>query len=260
MAMRLSTGLRNFMLSNGPLKRAMEGGVIKIYSGAQPTSPDDTVPGASTLLATLSLASGAVTSETVPEGKVTLDSGASGSVDSITVNAEEILGVAVAFDTSLTVTATAVAAQINKYLSKGTAEYVASAVGAVITITAVPNSGNIAAAVVSSATTIGTTDVAVGTETTGVDSVNGLTYGTAASGALAKASGVWSGVAVASGTAGWWRHYGPEADAGGADATKNRIDGTCGTSGADMNMSSTAITSGATQTLDSFSLTLPLAA
>lgn len=260
MAMRISTGLRNFMLSNGPLKRAMQGGVIKIYSGAQPTSPNDTVPSSSTLLVTLTLASGAITAETIPEGSVNLDSGGSGSVDTITVNGEDILGAAVDFDSDLSTTATAVAAQINKFLSKGTAEFVASTDGAKVILTAVPNSGDYSAAVSSTSTTIATTDVAVGTETSGVDSANGLTYGVASSGAIAKASGVWSGVGAASGTAGWFRHYGPESDAGGASTTKNRIDGTCGTSGADMNMSSTAITSGATQTLDSFSLTLPMAA
>lgn len=66
-------------------------------------------------------------------GSVTLTTGAAGSVDTITVNAVNIMSSSVAYTTSLSATATAVAANINAYSTT----YTAVAVGAVITITAV---------------------------------------------------------------------------------------------------------------------------
>ena len=87
---------------------------------------------------------------------------------------------------------------------------------------------------------------------------NGLEFGTAASGAIAKAAGeTWQGVASASGTAGWFRLVANATDAGAESTTLPRIDGSIGTSGADLNLSSTSITSGQTYTIDTFSLTLP---
>jgi len=87
---------------------------------------------------------------------------------------------------------------------------------------------------------------------------NGLEFGDEASGYVEKcADETWSGVASATGTAGWFRFYANATDAGALSTTLPRIDGSIGTSGADLNMSSTAITSGATYTIDSFKLTLP---
>jgi hypothetical protein len=43
--MKLSTGLRNFLLSGGSIRDALNGGVIRIYSGAPPVTADFAVPG-----------------------------------------------------------------------------------------------------------------------------------------------------------------------------------------------------------------------
>jgi len=87
---------------------------------------------------------------------------------------------------------------------------------------------------------------------------NGLEFGDEASGYVEKCTDeTWSGAASATGTAGWFRFYANATDAGALSTTLPRIDGSIGTSGADLNMSSTAITSGATYTIDSFKLTLP---
>lgn len=91
------------------------------------------------------------------EGVVELTGGASGSVDDITVNGVSIMSGAESFDTDLDTTASNVAANITAHTS--TPNYTASAVGNVITITAVdagstPNGF----AVVSTTTTITTTD------------------------------------------------------------------------------------------------------
>ena len=86
---------------------------------------------------------------------------------------------------------------------------------------------------------------------------NGLNFAAPAAGACAKASGeVWSGAAATSGTAGWFRFYANDR-AAGADTTHARFDGSVSTSGAQLNMSSTAITAGATTTIDSFVVTMP---
>lgn len=87
---------------------------------------------------------------------------------------------------------------------------------------------------------------------------NGLEFGDAADGAISKASGeTWQDTGIAAGTAGWFRFVGNPTDDGSASTSLPRLDGSVGTSGADLNMSSTSITVGATYTIDSFTLTLP---
>lgn len=79
----------------------------------------------------------------------------------------------------------------------------------------------------------------------------------AAAGVLAKAPAeVWSGVNLATGTATWFRHVGA-ADDGLASTTQPRVQGTIATAGADYNVSNTGLTSGATQTIDGYSIALP---
>jgi len=98
--------------------------------------------------------------EVLSTGTVTLDTGAAGSVDSITVNLIEVMSGAVAYNASLTQTASDVADNINAHTS--TPNYTASNVGAIITISAVYETGTTpnTFAVVSTATTITTTDAA----------------------------------------------------------------------------------------------------
>lgn len=108
-----------------------------------------------------------------------------------------------------------------------------------------------------SGTLLGTITVGSGAFSAGSET-NGLEFGTAASGEIEKASTeTWSMQAIATGTAGYFRFKGNATDAGGASTTLPRIDGSIGTSGADLNMSTTSITSGNTYTIDSFKFTLP---
>jgi hypothetical protein len=87
----------------------------------------------------------------------------------------------------------------------------------------------------------------------------GLEFDDAASGVISKKSTeTWSGTAVASGTAGWFRLY--QAGDGGASSTTDcRLDGACATSGGQLNMSSLSISSGAVQTISTFQITQPAA-
>ena len=85
----------------------------------------------------------------------------------------------------------------------------------------------------------------------------GITMGAATGGVIAKTSSeVWSGVNAATGTASYYRHVGA-ADTGASSTTEPRVQGLIATSGAQLNLTSTSLTSGATQTLDFYSITLP---
>jgi len=87
---------------------------------------------------------------------------------------------------------------------------------------------------------------------------NGINFGSpAVAGVLSKDAGeVWSGTGEATGTAGWFRHYDNDATTG-SSTTAVRLDGNISTSGAELNMSSTSIATGATDTIDTYSITLP---
>lgn len=86
----------------------------------------------------------------------------------------------------------------------------------------------------------------------------GINFDTAAvGGVLAKAPGeVWSGVNAATGTAVWFRHV-AAADDGTESVVAPRIQGSVNSAGADLNLSSTSLTSGATQTVDYYSTAWP---
>lgn len=254
MTLRLSTSLRNHVLSGGSLKDTLNGGKILIYTGAQPATADAAPTG--TLLCTITANGLAHTAEVQATGTVTL-SGAAGSVDSITVGGVAIIDAPVAFDTTLAATAANLAAAINT--SASNPEYTATAAGAVVTIKAKRGAGATAngLAVAGTLTTMTATYTAFAG---GVSAANGLKFGTAAAGVLPKhAAQVWSGTAAASGTAGWFRFVGAVGDSGVLDSAESevRLDGSISTSGAQLNMSSTTVTASATQTITSFPITLP---
>lgn len=69
----------------------------------------------------------------------------------------------------------------------------------------------------------------------------------------------WAGTGLANGTAGYFRVVTDSDDGTTLSTTAVRIDGTIATSGADMNMTSTTIASGAPVAVSAASLTLPTA-
>lgn len=259
MALRLSDGLRNHLMDIGSFKQAFSGGKLRIFSGAQPANANAAETG--TLLVEIVAADGAWTAEVPSAGSVTLATGASGSVDDVTIGDIDVLGTPVTFLTSLAITAGLVVDQINKnprnYLVKATLS------GAKVILTSKPGMGDVldAAVVDAAVTTLTTTDVNMGTEVNGVNAANGLQFeADPTTGALEKDAGqVWSGTAVATGTAGWFRFVGALADAGAADsvAAYNRLDGNIATSGANLNLSATAIVTSALQTINTFTTTEP---
>lgn len=86
---------------------------------------------------------------------------------------------------------------------------------------------------------------------------SGITFATAAGGVMQKAGAeTWSGVNAATGTASFYRHV-LSADDGTSSSSAVRLQGTVGVAGADMNLSSVSLTSGATQTLNFYSIAMP---
>lgn len=266
MALRFSPALQNFIAAQGSWKDFFDGGCIEIYTGTQPATADLAVTG--TLLATITSGAASRTAEVSATGVITY-SGSAGSVDTVTVSGIDVLGGSVAYATSLTVTAAAVALQINR--NPKNKLVVATSSGAVLTLTAVPGIGTAlnAEALASTCTTMSAAITSTtfgsgsGGGVAGVNQANGLKMDyNAAAGVFTKdITQTWSGTAVATGTAGWFRYKGSVADAGSADASAVylRMDGSISTSGANMNMSSTSIVSGALQTLSTFQFTVPAA-
>ena len=88
---------------------------------------------------------------------------------------------------------------------------------------------------------------------------NGLDFGDAASGAIAKdAAQTWSGTSVAGpATATFWRLI-QQADTGASSTTEKRIQGTVGGAGADLFVQSTTFQNATLYTIDYFSVSIPL--
>lgn len=259
MTLRVSTGLRNHIAQSGSLKRGLQNGSLLLYSGAQPSSADAAATG--TLLARITDNSGALTYEVLPTGSVTLTGGASGSINTVTVDSMNIIpNGAVAYNTSLNQTAADLAAAINA--ADTNPKYSAKASGAVVTIYGPIGSGtNLnGKTVTATLTTITATYVNMGSGVAGVAPVNGLKFGAAAAGVIAKlATQTWSGLGLANGVVGWFRFAGSVTDAQALDSAGDylRLDGSVGVSGADANMSNTNVVAGATQTVSSFAVTVP---
>ena len=259
MAIRQSTGLRDFIGGLGSYKHAFFGGILKIYSGTQPTSADDAVAG--TLLVSITNASGAHTNEVLSSGSVQITNPGAGTVNYIYLitNAFDILGATITYASSAANTAALCAAQINKYCGGAGGGWKASAVATdVITIYAPRGTGTAwnTKDITANLTTLTSTDANF---SGGVAHVNGLQFaGPASSGKISKDSlQTWSGVAGNTGTAGWFRLCAAIADAGSSSTTLLRLDGSIATSGADLNLASTTITAAATVTIDQFDITVP---
>jgi len=246
MALRMSKALRNYINSGGSLRQALNGGKIKMFSGAQPAAADDAESG--TLLVTISKAGGAHTAEVLATGTVSLDSGGSGNISSVKVNSIEILNGTTTFNASLTQTAADLVAAINR--NPQNTLYRASSSGTIVTLTANRGLGALVNGHVISGTAA-TISATFGTVTGGTTPVNGLNWEVSSTGTMIKrADETWQGTAVADGTAGWFRWIAGVADAGAADASETylRLDGSVAASGAQLN-GATAIANGSVQTI-----------
>lgn len=265
MTFRLSTGARNGLVGSMGLLGMFNRGIIKVFTGAQPSSADAAETG--TLLGTVSTSGSAVTRETRATGSITLTGGSSGSINTVTVGGKNIIpDGAVAYNTSLNQTASDLCDAINR---NGVME--ARVSGAVVTLRGRPGTGVTTEAVTATLTTITATYVNMGSGVAGVAPVAGLLLGPAGyllgvetAGVLAKPSSqTWSVTPVADGTAGWWRFYASDtADSGGlltAAPWYPRMDGACGVGSGELQLSTLSLTTGVPVTVDSWKITMPAA-
>lgn len=87
---------------------------------------------------------------------------------------------------------------------------------------------------------------------------NGLGFDAPVAGTVSKAAAeTWKATGLALGVAGWFRLMGNASDNLGASTTLARLDGSCGVSGADLNISNIAFDVGTPETLDVFQFTFP---
>ncbi len=86
--------------------------------------------------------------------------------------------------------------------------------------------------------------------------VNTLQFGAPAVGVISKTSDIWSGVNLATGVASYFRVVIP-GDSEILSTTDLRAQGAISTSGAELNLTNTQLTIGATTTIDQASITLP---
>lgn len=256
MTLRLSTGLRNNLAGNKGFASTFTKGSINIYSGSQPATADSPVTG--TLLATATIASGALTQETRASQTVTI-SGTAGTITEVNVKTLNIMpGGAVTYTTDAATTAGLLCDAINR-----DGLFDATVAGAIVTVIAPTGSGATYNSLAFATSVTGGTVATVGAATlsaAGVAAVNGLSFAAPASGAVSK-SGVWSfnglPAAGAGTTAGYFRFIASTTDSGASSTTLPRLDGSIAVSGADMNLSNISIVSGAPNTIDTFTYTQP---
>lgn len=245
--LRLSDGLRNALNNGLGFQGAFNRGFMQIYTGAQPASANDSV-GSSVLLGVASAAGLTPTYETPAAGSVTLTGGASGSINTVTVGGFNIIpDGAVPFNTSLNQTASDLCDAINR-----NGIYQATVSGAVVSLRPRPGTGaaHNGYAVTASLTTI---TASYANMASGVAPANGLILLPSAAGKSIKPiPQTWSFLGLAVGTAAWFRFIQSYGDAGLADPTAVRLDGTLAVSGADASMANTSVSVGLPNTIDRF--------
>lgn len=251
MAIKLSTALRNAILSGEELRKIFHDSVIKIYSGTAPADADAAVTG--TLLAAITKSSATVSVgevSTAKEATHLITSHVIAETFSLVINGTTYTYVVPAEDA----TAIEIAARLAALVDADPAVYANAAGTATIYIRSkFPG------------LTFTITKAGTGTTTLSDDAVtnsaaDGLKFLAASAGVMSKNADTWSGVGLAVGTAGYFRLV-KSSDTGGlVTVTEPRIQGNVGTSGSDLTLSSVNITIGATQTIDTATITMPASA
>lgn len=249
----LGTGLRNSLLGDKSLADLLNGGVIRIYSGFPPNSADDAATGQ--LLVTITN-----NGETTPaKKKIMFEPVVADSADyTITINGnsftytsgtsatkEQIVnGLKAAIDSVLGNVSNSTKIEAKDVYGKITTSLDANNN---LIIEAVNNNEDFAYSVSSNLTSTVITNAAPGLH---------LSY-IVSDGTLTKvADEVWMGKCVASGTAGYFR-FEPFEDDDTQNSNSMRIQGTVGTVNSDMLVTTTSFVENSTQTIDTFTLTLP---
>lgn len=256
---RYSSGLVQKLAQGKSIKEALHDGVIKIYSGAQPATPN--LAPTSTLLATITLANGAFTEGTPSTPQV----------DKINVSAATQAAQTYRIDIDPTPAEydteqhsyTSDASQTVDEIGQGLVDVInRDSVVCRATYDATGNDIFITANFpgLAHTTTLGLNpdaDLVLSAAETANTRINGLAFGLATVGVLAKEVLVWSGVVLADGTAGWFRFQANAVDNDSESATLVRADGVCGLSNSDMDFTNLNLVTGTTVTVSTFNITIP---
>ena len=249
MPLRFSSGGVDALQEDGCLKEIFYDGIIDIYSGSQPASADDAVTG--THLARITLAGGAFTAgieSTRRMDKATITYGIDGddyvlvingtAYSYTSVNGDDNDAVALALaalvDASPVVEAYAAANIIYTRAIYGGVDYTITNVGTTT------GGNNVVAAVIANAR------------------INGLQWGDSVLGVLSKEAGVWEGVNLADGTAGYFRFKANPVDDDSESTSLVRMDGNVSTSNAPLIIAgSINLVKDATTTVQAAAITRP---
>jgi hypothetical protein len=273
MSLIISAAAQNAIASGMSAQEAFANGTLEIYSGAQPTNADTAPNG--TLLVTFTLDGATFTAPIQCIADVALV-GTGGTLDDIAIGGLsattgfDLLGPAIANPGTaaglVALAVTQINARSNPFRIVASAsgdnillsapkmrgdEFNSLEVFAAATTTTVNVNASGAGATSSEGLGLGTPSQA------GVAAANGLNFLKAVAGVMNKESTTWKGDAGNTGTAAWFRFIAGGHTSAGASTDDIRMDGTTATSGGDMTLTSTAIASGATQTINTFTLTVP---
>jgi hypothetical protein len=247
MALKASTGLRNYLANVGSLKAALNDGIINIYSGSAPASADD--PPTGVLLLKLTKDGAAVTGgtkSTKQKDTVTVTAGSQGDTFTITVNT-----VGYTYTQGNGDTATVIASALADLLDDCRAIRAISSVGVVILESRFAGESYTLDVSKTGGGTINKASIAT------ITRINSIHLGSPTNGVIAKAGGeTVSGTGVADGAASYFRYVTSE-DTGADSSTERRLQGSCGTAGADLEMTSIQIYTGQPNTQDGLQLTVP---
>lgn len=248
MPLRFSSGAVDSLQENDCFRKTFEGGVIDIMLGAQPASADDARTG--TLLARITLASGAFTAgikSTRKMDKATIAYGSDGDAYALVINGTSYSYTSVGGDDNDAV-ALALAALVD-------ASPVVEAFSVANVIYTRARYGGVSYTIANTGTTTGGNNVIAAV--TAEVRLNGLLWGDSALGVISKEAGVWSGLALADGTAGYFRFKANAVDDDTQSTSLVRMDGNISTSNAPLIVSSVNIKQNTTITVDSATITRP---
>jgi len=262
----ISTGLRNQLLGNKSIRDILRGGYLDVRSGPAPATADAAVTG----IQLVKIVRASLTSKVAQVMRITPTAGtAAAAVWNVTVNGDQVsftddgTPLATEICTGLTnlldvlgggaITTPAGTIQTDKCSARFTVTNNGSTIDITSSVAGVPIdvSSSVSGAGAGTGTLITTT------QTEDAYGISLEAYSDVASGIVEKlATEVWSGVAVATGTAGYVR-YVADGDTGVLSTSKPRIQGVVSTSNAPFIISSVNVVLGTTQTMDTFQITFP---
>lgn len=249
MPLRLSSGAVDALQENGCLKEIFHDMIIDIYSGAQPASADNAVTG--TWLGRMTLAGGVFTAgikSTRRMDKATITYGNDGDAYALVINGTSYSYTSEVGDDDDAV-ALALAALVD-------ASPVVEAYAAANVIYTRAIYGGVDYTITNTGTTTGGNNV-VASVTANVR-INGLQWADSVLGVLSKEAGVWEGVNLASGTAGYFRAKANAVDDDSESTSLVRMDGNISTSNAPLIIAgSINLVKDATTTVQAAAITRP---